>query len=239
MTPALILDVVLLLLLVGYVVGMYRTGLVAGVLSIAGMVAGGLLALWGLPGPLQDWSATAGDPRARVLFLVVGTIGAAALGQQLGAVLGWSFRSRLTHRPSRALDSVLGGVAALVVGASLVWFVASAALGALPSPPRALADSRVLHGIDRVMPDSADRALSSASADATAVLPTPPLPPTKRTSRCAVRSVRGEVMGPSGTRVVVGRGPRRRVGRRAQQQEKWSSGDRSMPIRRCQSWNCS
>lgn len=162
MTPALILDVVLLLLLVGYVVGMYRTGLVAGVLSIAGMVAGGLLALWVLPGPLQDWSVTASDPRARVLFLVVGTIGAAALGQQLGAVLGWSFRSRLTHRPSRALDSLLGGIAALVVGASLVWFVASAALGALPSPPRALADSRVLHGIDRVMPDSADRALSSA-----------------------------------------------------------------------------
>ena len=58
------------------------------------------------------------------------------------------------------LDSVLGAIAAVAVGAGLVWLVAGAIVGTLPSPaPQSVTGSRVLQGIDRTMPASADRVL--------------------------------------------------------------------------------
>lgn len=163
MTDSTILDLVLLLVLAAYAIGMYRSGLVAGLLSIVGMVAGGLLALWGLPGVFARWSATAGDPVAQVALLVVGTIVAAGIGQSIGALVGARWRTRVTHGPTRLVDSLLGGVAALVVGSTVVWLMAGAVVAAHPAPaPAWLTGSRVLQQIDRAMPAGADRALSSA-----------------------------------------------------------------------------
>lgn len=163
MTGAVVLDIALLVMLLSYATGMYRVGLIASGLSIAGLLAGGLLALWGLPHLLHEWSFTADDPTVRALALMVGFLVLACLGQQIGALIGARWRSRMTYEPVRVLDSVLGGIAAVVVGAALVWLVASAFVGILPSSaPRAVADSRVLQGIDSAMPKSADRVLSGA-----------------------------------------------------------------------------
>ncbi|MDN5716486.1 MAG: MarP family serine protease [Janibacter sp.] len=163
MTDSTILDLVLLLMLAGYVIGMYRSGLVAGLLSIVGMVTGGLLALWLLPGVFAQWSPTAADPLARAVLLVVGTIFAAGIGQSVGALIGVRWRTRVTHRPTRLVDSLLGGATALVVGSAVLWLMAGAVVAAHPSPaPTWLTGSRVLQQIDRAMPHGADRALSSA-----------------------------------------------------------------------------
>ena len=163
MSGAIILDIVLLLVLGAYATGMYRAGLVAGALSIVGLLGGGLLALWGLPALLQEWSLAAEDPLVRGLALIVGVLAAAALGQQLGARLGERWRSWVTFEPAKVADSLLGAVAAVVVGAGLIWFLAGAVIGTLPSPaPQALTSSRVLQGIDRAMPAEADRVLSNA-----------------------------------------------------------------------------
>lgn len=163
MSGATILDIVLLLVLASYAVGMYRAGLVASALSISGLLAGGLLALWGLPLLLDEWSVAAGDPAIRGVLLVFGVLLAAALGQGLGAKLGARWRSWVKFEPARVLDSVLGGIAAVAVGAGLVWLVAGAIVGTLPSPaPQSVTGSRVLQGIDRAMPAEADRVLGSA-----------------------------------------------------------------------------
>lgn len=162
MTDALLLDVVLVLALVLYVAGMWRAGIVAGALAIAGLLGGGLLALWGLPLVLDRWQPTGGDPTVRVLVVIIGSFLSAVIGQQVGAALGARWRSRLRNRPARLVDSLLGAVGAVVVGAGLVWLGAGAVVGSLQSTPRAVADSRVLQGIDGVMPASAEQVISGA-----------------------------------------------------------------------------
>lgn len=163
MTGATILDIVLVLVLAAYALGKYRVGLVAGALSIAGLLGGGLLALWGLPRLLQEWSAAAEHHTLRGLLLVFGVLVLASLGHQIGALIGADWRSRVTFEPARVLDSVLGAAAAVVVGAVLLWLVAAAFVGTLPSSaPRPVTESRVLQGIDRAMPADSDRVLSGA-----------------------------------------------------------------------------
>ena len=162
MTGGIVLDIVLVLLLAAHASAMYRVGLVAGALSLAGLLGGGLLALWGLPRVLQEWAPVDGDPAVHAVLLIAGIFLAAMVGQQLGARVGARWRSWVTNRPARAVDSVLGAAGALVVGASLAWLAAGAVVGALPTTPAPVADSRVLQGVDRAMPASADRVITGA-----------------------------------------------------------------------------
>src|SRR5699024_1352548 len=162
MTGGTVLDIVLVLLLAAHATAMYRVGLVAGALSLAGLLGGGLLALWGLPRVLLEWSPVDGDPAVHAVLLIAGIFLAAVVGQQLGARVGARWRSWVTNRPARAVDSALGAAGALVVGAGLAWLAAGAVVGALPTNPAPVADSRVLQGIDRAMPASADRVITGA-----------------------------------------------------------------------------
>lgn len=155
-----VLDIVLLLVLLAYASTMYRTGLLAGALSLMGLLGGGLLALWLLPHLLQRWPLGA-EPVQRGVIVLVSTFISAALGQRVGAVIGGWLRSRVDYRPARTLDSWLGAAGAVVVAATLFWFVAGAVQGALPAPAaQVVGGSRVLQGIDRAMPASADHALA-------------------------------------------------------------------------------
>jgi Trypsin-like serine proteases, typically periplasmic, contain C-terminal PDZ domain len=155
---ATVLDVLLVLMLIGYAVAHYRTGFVAGALSLAGFLAGGFLGLWLIPGVLERWSATADSALRQGLLLIVGVLALAVVGQTLGARAGSRFRSLLRVQPALKVDSVLGAVAGVVVSAILAWFVAGSVQGALPAgASEAVAHSRVLQGVDRVMPSGADR----------------------------------------------------------------------------------
>ncbi|WP_338749895.1 MarP family serine protease [Janibacter alittae] len=159
MTGALALDIVLVLALAAYASGMYRTGLVAGLFSLAGFLGGGLLALWMLPGVLARSDLAGGDPLRSGVLLVLGVLIAAAIGQSLGAMVGVRLRSWVRFRPARALDSLLGAAAALLVGATVVWLAASAVVGAFPGAAQPVAGSTIIQTIDRAMPTPADRVL--------------------------------------------------------------------------------
>lgn len=158
----LVLDIVLVLALLGYACAMYRAGIMASALSLIGLLGGGLLALWLLPGVVDRWLVDQGQaPRA--VLLLLGVLAAAAVGLRLGALVGGWLRTVVSFRPARLLDSWLGAAAAVTVGATLLWAVAGTVQGALPGTAvRAVAGSRVLEGIDRVMPPAADRVLADA-----------------------------------------------------------------------------
>lgn len=161
MTQAVLVDLVLVLVLVAHAAAMYRVGLLTGAASIVGLLGGGLLALWGLPRLLDHWDATAEAPLLRSLALLLGVAVVAGIGQHLGGRLGLRARGLVRVRVARTIDSILGAVGALAAGGVLVWLVAGAVVAASPTTPEPVAGSRVIQGIDRVMPARADAAISS------------------------------------------------------------------------------
>ncbi|WP_068256706.1 MarP family serine protease [Janibacter corallicola] len=161
MSGATIIDLVLLLVIAGQGVTAYKIGLVASGLSLVGLLAGAVLGLWLLPLGLAAWGP--GGRFLQVMLLVVGTVLLASLGQQLGRLLGWRLRSLVPEGPLRAIDSVLGAVAGVVATALIAWFLAAAALPALPPPAAsAVTESRALQGINRIVPGTADRVVARA-----------------------------------------------------------------------------
>ncbi len=152
------IDLLLALVLIGYAVSGYRQGAVVGFLSLAGFLGGGALAMWGLPRLLDRSLTTDGTDLRRLLLLLVGVLLAAALGQALAVAVGVRLRSRVTARPARVVDALLGAVASVVAVCLMVWLIAAAVRGG-PSEAlsRAVGQSRIVAGISKVVPPSTGR----------------------------------------------------------------------------------
>jgi S1-C subfamily serine protease len=108
----------------------FRRGLVAGVASLGGLVAGAYLGARLAPGLLGD------NTRYLPIAAFTGAVVGAALGQTLGVIGGRFLRSLVAVGPLRPLDSVgglaLGGATGVVlcwaVGAVLLYFPGQDAL---------------------------------------------------------------------------------------------------------------
>ncbi|HET9654054.1 MAG TPA: MarP family serine protease [Kineosporiaceae bacterium] len=143
-------DLVVLIVMAWYAISGYRQGLVVGALSLCGFLGGALVAMFLVPVLTQGL-----QPGLQRSFLVlVAVLLLAWIGQLLGAMLGGKVREQLTFPPVQVVDQLLGAIAGLVSVALVLWFVGGA-LRASPSPSvaRAVASSRVLAGVDRVIPD--------------------------------------------------------------------------------------
>ena len=143
------IDLVLLIVMAWYAVSGYRQGLVVGALSLGGFLGGAVLAMLAVPAVTQALS-----PGLQRSFIVLAAVLLLAwLGQLLGALVGGKVREQLTLRPVQVVDQLLGALAGLVSVALVVWFVGGA-LRASPSQAiaRAVASSRVLSGVDAVIP---------------------------------------------------------------------------------------
>jgi S1-C subfamily serine protease len=152
------IDLVLLLVLIGYAISGFRQGAVVGFLSLAGFVGGGAVAMWLLPQVLPD-SLGAGRTDVRwVLLLLAGVVITATLGQALAVGAGMALRGKVRDDSVRLLDSVLGAVASTIAVCVLVWLVAGAVRGG-PSTglSRAVGQSRVVTAVDAVLPSSGGR----------------------------------------------------------------------------------
>jgi S1-C subfamily serine protease len=144
-----VIDVVLLLIMLGYAISGFRQGLLVGALSLGGFVGGAVIAMFAAPallGGLQQ-----GAQRSVVVLLAV--IITAWAGQFAGAVLGSRLREAVPKGPIAFADHVAGAFAGLVAVALVLWFVAGAVRGG-PSQElsRTVASSRVIQGIDKVVP---------------------------------------------------------------------------------------
>ena len=126
-----IVDWVLIGALAVFAFAGWRRGFVAGVLSFAGFLGGGLLGAFVLPPIL---AATGLSDIARAFAVAAGVLVLAFAGQMLASILGSMLRGSLTWKPVRVLDNA-GGAALNVLALAVVTWIIASAIAYLPSSP--------------------------------------------------------------------------------------------------------
>ncbi|MGD9484568.1 MarP family serine protease [Streptomyces sp. TRM70308] len=151
-----VLDLLLVLAALWFAVVGYRQGFVVGVLSVAGFLAGGLVAVMALP-PL--WSRLSGGAAAgtvQAVAAVVIVVVCASVGQAFTTHHGNRLRRHITWSPVRALDATGGALVNVVAMLFVAWLVGSAlAATSLPTLGREVRGSSVLQGVSQAMPGGA------------------------------------------------------------------------------------
>jgi S1-C subfamily serine protease len=144
-----VLDVLLVLLLLGYTVHGFRAGFVLSLAGIVGIVAGALLAFFAIP-LVAGWVSASAFRLPIILLVVVALI---ALGQAAGSSIGRLVRRGVHKTPLRVIDRVLGAAITLVA-ASLVTSMLAFGIGSLGVPvvSQAIGSSAVVSTIDSVTP---------------------------------------------------------------------------------------
>ncbi|MBA3523879.1 MAG: MarP family serine protease [Geodermatophilaceae bacterium] len=157
------IDLLLVGLAVLFAVSGWRQGLVVSAASFVGFLGGAVLASQ-IATPIADGvaSSAAGRLIAALAVVLVG----AFLGQLALVWLGQEIRRRLTWRPARTLDALLGaGVSALAV-LLVAWMIATPlASSGFPSLSREVRGSSVIRTVDDALP-SPVRALYDSLRDA-------------------------------------------------------------------------
>jgi S1-C subfamily serine protease len=148
-----IVDFVLIGAIIIFAWAGWRQGFIAGALSFAGFLGGGLIsALW-LPGFIE---ARVDSTFLRVVLVVLGVLVSAIAGQFLTSMLGRRLRGILTWKPIRVVDNVAGMGLNIIALAVVVWILASA-IAYLPESnvSQQVRQSRVLVTLDLAVPDVA------------------------------------------------------------------------------------
>jgi S1-C subfamily serine protease len=131
----------------------WRQGFVAGVLSFAGFLSGGIAALMWLPNLIKSLVT---DQAISVIVLGVAVLASAILGQILFSILGRRLRENLTWRPAKFVDSFAGSALNVLAFALVGWVIASV-LVFMPSNSIAgqIGQSQVLSTLDALVPNQA------------------------------------------------------------------------------------
>ena len=148
-----LLDLIIVLICIGFAASGYRQGFVVGVMSFVGFVGGLLVGVWLVPQVMSHFQSS----------LVVSTISLCAvlalavIGQVIATTVGGRVRRELTWRPIQAVDQGAGAVVSIVSVLLVTWFLGLALAGsAMPLVVAQVHESRILAGIQKVLPkDSA------------------------------------------------------------------------------------
>lgn len=154
-----IVDWVLLGAVIVFAIAGWRRGFVAGVLSFAGFLGGGLLGAFILPAIL----ASTGLSEIARGFAVAGGVLLLALAGQLGAsILGSMLRGSMTWQPVRLVDNA-GGAALNVLALAVVTWIIASAIAYLPASAvsQQMTESRVLVALDSIVPPQVRNAFGS------------------------------------------------------------------------------
>ncbi len=130
----------------------WRQGFVAGALSFAGFLGGGLLAAFLLPDLIEQHSE-AGVTRAVLLGGAI--LVCAVAGQVLASFLGRSLREGITWKPAKLVDSAAGAGLNILALAIITWIIAMA-VAFLPQSTvtSQIHTSGVLLRLDSIIPDA-------------------------------------------------------------------------------------
>lgn len=128
----------------------WRQGFVAGALSFAGFLGGGILAALLLPRIVTGFTD---NTVLRAAIVVIGVLVIAVLGQAIASFIGRRLRGLISWTPIRFVDSLAGAALAVFALIVIAWIIASV-LAFLPQVPfSAQVQSSVIIGqIDRSMP---------------------------------------------------------------------------------------
>ena len=152
-----VLDIVLVLVLLGYLIQGWRLGFVRSLGAIVGIVAGGIAAA--LLSPLIG--SLVPDETGRVVATIVAAIVLVLLGHAVGSGIGAAIGGVLRRSPLGPIDRLLGAAAQLVVSALAISVIASLAVSlGVPYVAQPVASSAVLRAIDTATPAPVDRALA-------------------------------------------------------------------------------
>jgi len=144
-----LLDIILVVVLVGYLVAGLRNGFLVTLGGIAGFVTGAVAAFLAVP-LVSGWVP---DNPWRLIAVIGTVIILIIVGQGLGSALGASIRRWTDFPPLRVIDRILGGVVNVVV-AALVMSMLAFSVGTLGVPflSQQLASSQVIRSIDAATP---------------------------------------------------------------------------------------
>lgn len=160
-----VVDVVVLAVAVAGAIGGWRRGAVVGVASIGGLACG--FWLGGLAvSPVLGWLSTTAPSMAEHRILVSGVVlfGSALVLQSAAFGAAAALRRRLVGRGVRGIDSLAGAAVGVATVGLVVWLAAGfVRTTPLPDAHEAVAQSKVVGGLDRVAPVPSSRALGSAA----------------------------------------------------------------------------
>lgn len=152
-----VLDIILVVILLGYLVYGFRAGLVLSIGSIIGIAVGAVAAFFAIP-LVNTWVT---DAIWRVPATLLVALVLLFLGQSLGVSVGRLLRRGVDRTPLRIIDRLLGAAVDLVVAALLMSMLAfSVASLGVPVISQAIASSAVIRTIDGVTPDPVKAAMA-------------------------------------------------------------------------------
>ena len=146
---AIVLDLILVLLLLGYLVYGFRVGLFRSLGAIAGVAAGGVAAFFTIP-LVSTWVA---QPEWRTPAIIATVLVLILVGHTIGAAIGNAIGRHFDRGPLKVVERLLGGVASVIVAALVVAGI-SVSVGSLGIPvlSQAIASSSVLRTVDSLTP---------------------------------------------------------------------------------------
>ncbi len=149
MTPALITDGIILLIVVLAFWSGWRQGAFSAVLSTIGVIAGLVIGAGLAPFVMQ---LTESVP-IRFLLALATVVLLVGLGNLVGGMIGASMRDRMRMRASQNLDSAVGAVFVAAATAIVVWLVSiPLATGLGGNTAQGIRESTLLSSIDRLTP---------------------------------------------------------------------------------------
>jgi S1-C subfamily serine protease len=144
-----VIDLVVLVLALGFAVSGYRQGFVTAILSFVGFVGGAALGIQ-LASPIAK---AISHGQAQVVVAVVVVLAIALIGQVAAVYLGSELRRRITWQSARTVDSVLGTIVSVLTVLLVSWMVATPlASSPYPSLSSAVRKSAVVREVNSVVP---------------------------------------------------------------------------------------
>lgn len=116
-----LVDIIVLLLALMFAISGYRQGFITSILSFIGFVGGAALGIQ-LASPVAT-RLTHGSGQVAIAVAVVLVV--ALIGQLIAVYVGSELRRRMTWRPARAVDSVLGAATSVLTVLLVAWMVAT------------------------------------------------------------------------------------------------------------------
>lgn len=146
-----VIDIIVVLLGIGFAVNGYRQGFVTSVLSFVGFFGGAALGAQ-LATPVAQ-RLTQGSSQVVVAVAVVLLL--AFGGQVLAVWMGSELRDRMTWRPARTVDSAFGAGISVLTVLLVAWMVATPlASSPYPGLASAVRRSEVVRAVNATMPSS-------------------------------------------------------------------------------------